>query len=68
MTAAEDGKGRSRPRLAGPQPPKVICVDPRLTPVARAATVHLAPKPGTNVALMNGLLHEIVENGWIDQQ
>ena len=54
-------------RLAGPNPPRVVCVDPRLTPVARAATVHLAPKPGTNVALMNGLLHEIIGNGWIDR-
>jgi anaerobic selenocysteine-containing dehydrogenase len=54
-------------RLAGPNPPQVICIDPRLTPVARAATVHLAPKPGTNVALMNGLLHEIIGNGWIDR-
>jgi anaerobic selenocysteine-containing dehydrogenase len=54
-------------RLAGPNPPKVVCVDPRMTPVARAATVHLAPKPGTNVALMNGLLHDIIGNGWIDQ-
>jgi anaerobic selenocysteine-containing dehydrogenase len=54
-------------RLAGPRPPAVICVDPRPTPVARAATVHLAPKPGTNVALMNGLLHEIIANGWIDR-
>ncbi|GAA2173574.1 nitrate reductase [Arthrobacter parietis] len=53
-------------RLAGPNPPQIICVDPRLTPVAKAATVHLAPRPGTNVALMNGLLHEIIENGWID--
>jgi len=55
-------------RLAGPNPPKIICVDPRLTPVARAATVHLAPRPGTNLALVNGLLHEIVENGWYDQE
>ncbi|HWJ52273.1 MAG TPA: molybdopterin-dependent oxidoreductase, partial [Propionibacteriaceae bacterium] len=53
-------------RLAGPNPPQIICVDPRLTPVARAATVHLAPRPGTNVMLMNALLHEIVENDWID--
>src|SRR5205085_9822657 len=30
-------------RLAGPNPPAVICVDPRRTPVAEAATVHLAP-------------------------
>ena len=54
-------------RLAGPNPPKIICVDPRLTPVARAATVHLAPRPGTNVMLMNALLHEIIGNGWIDR-
>jgi anaerobic selenocysteine-containing dehydrogenase len=53
-------------RLAGPNPPKVICVDPRETPVARAATVHLAPRPGTNVMLMNALLHEIIANDWVD--
>ncbi|MBB4689088.1 molybdopterin oxidoreductase family protein [Amycolatopsis jiangsuensis] len=54
-------------RLAGPSPPVLLCVDPRETPVSRAATLHLAPRPGTNVALMNGLLHEIVEHGWVDQ-
>ncbi|GIG29064.1 molybdopterin oxidoreductase family protein [Cellulomonas marina] len=54
-------------RLAGPRPPQVLCVDPRLTPVARAATVHLAPRPGTNVALMNGLLHEVIAHGWVDE-
>ncbi|MGY1746574.1 molybdopterin oxidoreductase family protein [Blastococcus sp. SYSU D00695] len=55
-------------RLAGPNPPQVVCVDPRETPVARAATVHLAPRPGTNVMLMNALLHEIIGNGWIDRE
>ncbi|WP_091507754.1 molybdopterin oxidoreductase family protein [Amycolatopsis sacchari] len=53
-------------RLAGPEPPALLCVDPRDTPVARAATVHLAPLPGTNVALMNGLLHEIIAHEWVD--
>ncbi|MFC7407203.1 molybdopterin oxidoreductase family protein [Georgenia alba] len=53
-------------RLAGPDPPQIVCVDPRPTPVAEAATVHLAPRPGTNVALVNGLLHEIVRNDWVD--
>ncbi|WP_116452153.1 molybdopterin oxidoreductase family protein [Blastococcus litoris] len=55
-------------RLAGPNPPAVICVDPRETPVARAATVHLAPRPGTNVMLMNALVHEIIANGWVDRE
>lgn len=53
-------------RLAGANPPKIICVDPRPTKVAQHATVHLAPKLGTNMALMNGLLHEIIDNGWVD--
>ncbi|MEV6647944.1 nitrate reductase [Amycolatopsis sp. NPDC051371] len=53
-------------RLDGPNPPSVLCVDPRETPVARAATLHLAPLPGTNLALMNGLLHEIIEHDWVD--
>ncbi len=59
-------------RLAGQDPPTLVCVDPRDTPVARAAResggVHLAPLPGTNVALMNGLLHEIIGHGWIDRE
>jgi anaerobic selenocysteine-containing dehydrogenase len=55
-------------RLAGPNPPALLCVDPRETPVARAAAVHLAPLPGTNVALMNGLLHEIIEHDWVDHE
>jgi len=53
-------------RLAGPNPPRIICVDPRPTLVAQNAAVHLAPRPGTNVALMNALLHEIIANGWVD--
>jgi anaerobic selenocysteine-containing dehydrogenase len=53
-------------RLAGPNPPAIVCVDPRPTPVAKKATVHLAPLPGTNVALMNGLLHQIIAHHWVD--
>jgi anaerobic selenocysteine-containing dehydrogenase len=53
-------------RLAGPNPPRLVCVDPRETPVARAAEVHLAVRPGTNLALMNGLIRELFVNGWID--
>ncbi|MGY4642327.1 molybdopterin oxidoreductase family protein [Cellulomonas sp. URHB0016] len=55
-------------RLAGARPPALVCLDPRPTPVARAATVHLAPRPGTNLALMNGLLHELVAHGWVDRE
>src|SRR3954453_8277604 len=53
-------------RLEGPNPPKLIVVDPRPTVAARRADVHLAPRPRTNLALMNGLLHAIIERGAID--
>jgi ferredoxin-nitrate reductase len=54
-------------RRRGPDPPRLLCVDPRPTPVAREADVHLAPRPGTNVALMNAILREVLEQGWIDE-
>ncbi|MER0443803.1 nitrate reductase [Streptomyces sp. Edi4] len=55
-------------RLSGDDPPRLVCVDPRPTPAARLATVHLAPRGGTNVALLNALLHEIIRTGRIDQE
>ncbi len=54
-------------RLAGPDRPAVVCVDPRETEVARHADVHLAVKPGTNLALMHGLIREVIAQGWIDR-
>ncbi|MFF9098920.1 molybdopterin oxidoreductase family protein [Streptomyces sp. NPDC014802] len=54
-------------RLEGSEPPRLVCVDPRHTPVARRAEVHLAPRPGTNVALLNALLHEIIRTGRVDR-
>jgi anaerobic selenocysteine-containing dehydrogenase len=53
-------------RLAGTDSPAIVCVDPRETEVARRADVHLALRPGTNLALMYGLIREQFENGWID--
>src|SRR4051794_10668532 len=53
-------------RLEGPQPPVLVVVDPRRTPVAERATVHLAVKPGTNLALMLSLVREVLHNGWAD--
>lgn len=54
-------------RLEGPDPPRLVVVDPRPTVPARRADIHLAPRPGTNVALMNALLHELLANEWIDR-
>lgn len=53
-------------RLAGGDPPRLVCVDPRPTPVARQASVHLAPRAGMNVALLNALLYEIIRTDRVD--
>ncbi|MFD0558473.1 putative molibdopterin-dependent oxidoreductase YjgC [Stackebrandtia endophytica] len=53
-------------RLGGPRPPALVCVDPRETSVAEHADIHLPVRPGTNLALLNGLLHEIIDRGWHD--
>jgi len=51
------------------KPPVVIVIDPRRTfTVEAGADLHLQLKPGTNVALLNGLCHLLIENGWIDQR
>jgi anaerobic selenocysteine-containing dehydrogenase len=55
-------------RLAGPNPPRLIVIDPRTTETARHATVHLATRVGTNVAVMNGLIHLVIESGRVDRE
>ncbi|MFI6868079.1 molybdopterin-dependent oxidoreductase [Nocardia sp. NPDC050406] len=45
---------------------KLIVVDPRRTDTAARADLFLQIKPGTDLALLNGLLHLLVENGDID--
>jgi len=55
-------------RLHGPGRPRLVVVDPRPTPAAREADVHLPVRSGTNVALLNAILHELVANGWVDRE
>ena len=45
----------------------LVVVDPRRTFLARHADVHLRPKPGTNVAVFNGLAHVLVREGLVDE-
>ncbi len=53
-------------RLSSPNPPRLLVADPRRTETARAAHLHLALRSGTNLALMNGLLHLLLRNGHTD--
>jgi ferredoxin-nitrate reductase len=54
-------------RLEGPDPPKLVVVDPRPTPAARRADVHLALRNGTNLPLLNAIQRELIVNGSIDR-
>lgn len=47
---------------------RIIVVDPRITPLARTCDVFLPIKPGRDVALFNGVLHLMIENGWLDER
>jgi assimilatory nitrate reductase catalytic subunit len=47
---------------------KIIVIDPRMTPVARTADLFLPIKPGRDSALANGILHVMIDRGWIDAQ
>jgi predicted molibdopterin-dependent oxidoreductase YjgC len=46
---------------------KLIVVDPRRTELADHAYLWLRLKSGTDNALVNGILHTIISNGWHDQ-
>ncbi|MGI5198234.1 molybdopterin oxidoreductase family protein [Streptomyces sp. CA-288835] len=46
---------------------KLIVIDPRRTRTAEQADLHLAPRPGTDLALALGLLHLVVAEGRTDE-
>ena len=46
----------------------VIVADPRETPVARRADLHLDLRPGTDLALANGILNLLIQNGYVDEE
>ncbi len=45
----------------------LVVVDPRRTDTARAATLHLQPTPGSDLALANGLLHLAIQERLVDR-
>src|SRR6185437_15166791 len=47
---------------------RLIVVDPRRTPTAQRAVLHLQPVPGTDLAVANGLLHLAVVDGLVDEE
>jgi formate dehydrogenase alpha subunit len=47
---------------------KLIVADPRQIDIARYADLHIRHKPGTDIALLNGIMHVILREGWEDEQ
>ncbi|MEU8003690.1 formate dehydrogenase subunit alpha [Catellatospora sp. NPDC049111] len=45
---------------------RLVVVDPRRTALAGYADVHLSGRPGSNVAVFNGLARIMLEEGWVD--
>jgi formate dehydrogenase major subunit len=46
----------------------LVVIDPREIELARYADVHLAPRPGSNIPLLNALAHVVVEEGLVDKE
>src|SRR5262249_11218788 len=46
---------------------RVVVIDPRCTPTCDVADLHLAVRPGSDVAVFAGLLVHLVENGACDE-
>jgi formate dehydrogenase major subunit len=44
----------------------LIVIDPRCTETSRYADLHLQPRPGTNVPLLNAIAHTIIEEALFD--
>ena len=47
---------------------KLIVADPRFTPTAKQADLYMPFVSGTDVAILNGLMQEIIRNGWEDKE
>lgn len=55
-------------RLSGPDPPQLIVIDPRKSNSAKEATLHLAPRIGTNCALLNGIEYLLFTKGYVNEE
>lgn len=48
--------------------PQIVVIDPRATETAMQATLHIMPRPKTDLILLYGLARWLIQHGWTDQQ
>ncbi|MGF1873229.1 formate dehydrogenase subunit alpha [Photobacterium indicum] len=46
---------------------RLIVADPKRIDIAEHSELYVAHRPGTDVMLMNGIMQQIIKNGWHDQ-
>ncbi len=46
---------------------KLVVADPRRIELTEFAALHIRQRPGTDVPLLNGIMHIILEHGWEDE-
>ncbi len=54
-------------RLTGNAEATLVVVDPRVTKTAMLADLHLPVRPRSDLALVNGLIHLVIEHGLVDR-
>jgi len=47
---------------------KLIVIDPKEIEMAKYATIYARQRCGTDVAVLNGIMNEIIKNGWYDKE
>jgi formate dehydrogenase major subunit len=47
---------------------KLVTIDPRRIELADYGVLHLSPRPGTNAAVMLGLAHVVLRDGFVDDE
>lgn len=50
-----------------PNQPAIVVIDPRKTETAMAASLHIAPRPKSDLSLLYGVAHVLIREGWIDR-
>jgi formate dehydrogenase major subunit len=47
---------------------KLIVIDPKEIDMAKYSAIYARQRCGTDVAVLNGIMHEIIKNGWQDKK